>query len=141
MSFDFLPAYLGNREHRMGAFANPSAGLLSQFMTAGAVDILVQVREGMELALFYFLQTGLILDGDDIPLPFDRQMLALYEEIEDARDMQAKRDPIVLEQWYDTLPTAHVMLQSGAILPDFEVDGNNPGPVTSNAISPGQQPL
>lgn len=141
MTYKFLPHYLGGREHRMTAFQNRPTGLLGEFMRAGAVEILLPVRQNYEEALFYFLQTGLIMSGEDIPLPYDRRMLELYEEIVDARSLATAEDGVLVSSWFKNMPTEHVLLQQGAQMPDWRDDGILPGGVTSSSIAPGTLPV
>lgn len=137
MSYRMLPHYLGDEEQRSMAFKGGTNGKLDEFVQAGAVDIILPIAHGAEEQLLYFMQTGLIMEGNDIPLPLDPEMLALYEEITEARQMEQLEDPIVLDSWTDNLPTTHVMLQDGASLPDFRSGGSNPGPVSGNQLTPG----
>jgi hypothetical protein len=141
MTYQFLPSYLGGREHRMTAFQNRPTGLLGEFVRAGAVEILLPVRKNYEEALFYFLQTGLIMNGDDIPLPYDRRILELYEEIVDARALDSSEDGILVSSWFKNMPTEHVLLQEGAQMPDWRADGVLPGGVSNTAVAPGVSPV
>lgn len=141
MTYQFLPHYLGGRDHRMTAFQNRPTGLLGEFMRAGAVEILLPVRQNYEEALFYFLQTGLIMSGEDIPLPYDRRMLELYEEIVEARTLESSEDGVLVSSWFKNMPTEHVLLQEGAQMPDWRDDGILPGGVTSTSIAPGTMPI
>lgn len=141
MTYQFLPSYLGGREHRMTAFQNRPTGLLGEFVRAGAVEILLPVRKNYEEALFYFLQTGLIMKGDDIPLPYDRRMLELYEEIVEARALDSSEDGILVSSWFKNMPTEHVLLQDGAQMPDWRKDGILPSGVSNTAVAPGASPV
>lgn len=141
MSYRFLPHYLGDSEQRSMAFKGGTNGKLDEFVQAGAVELILPVSLGIEEQLLYFMQTGLIMEGNDIPLPLDPEMLALYDEVTEARLMEQAEEPILLDSWTDNLPTTHVMLQSGAELPDFTSGGSNPGPVSGNELSPGNAPV
>lgn len=141
MTYRFLPHYLGDREQRSMAFKGGTNGKLDEFVQAGAVELILPVSHGIEEQLLYFMQTGLIIEGNDIPLPLNPDMLALYEEVIEARLMEQQDEPIVLDSWTDNLPTTHVMLQDGAQLPDFGQGGVNPGPVEGNRLTAGSDPL
>lgn len=137
MSYRMLPHYLGTTEARENAYALGGNALLDEFEKAGAVEVLLPVSRGLEEQLLYFMQTGLVIDDDDIPLPYDPEMLSLYDEIVEARAMETDTDPEVIDRWEETLPTHHIMLQDGAALPEFTIGGVNPGPVTGNTLTPG----
>lgn len=141
MTYQFLPPYLGGREHRMAAFQNSPTGLLGEFVRAGAVEILLPVRQSYEEALLYFLQTGLILKGTDIPLPSERHMIELYEEIVEARALETATEPVLVNSWFQNFPTEHVLLQEGAEMPDWRDGGVLPGGVTNSVVAPSAQPV
>lgn len=137
MSYRFLPHYLGDAETRARAFEGGTNGKLAEFMQAGAAELIIPCALGAEEQMMYFMQTGLIMEGNDIPLPLDPEMLALYDEIVEARQMEESDDPIILDIWYKLLPTTQVMLQQSADLPDFSVPGGDPKPVSGNTLTPG----
>lgn len=135
MTYRFLPHYLGGAEQRLSAFGQSTTGVLNEFLNAGAVEIILPVTLLKEEQLLYFLHTGLIMGGEDIPLPYDRNALALYDEIIEARAMEQSDDPIEIDSWTENLSTEHVILQDGAALPDWKSNAV-PGPVSGNTLTP-----
>ena len=135
MSYRFLPHYLGGEEQRLSAFGQSSTGVMNEFLNAGAVELVLPVTLQKEEQLLYFLHTGLIMGGEDIPLPYDRDMLALYNEIIEAREMEQLDIPIKIDSWTENLSTEHVILQDSAALPNWKA-GSVAGPVSGNTLSP-----
>ncbi|HST35974.1 MAG TPA: hypothetical protein VLK25_05015 [Allosphingosinicella sp.] len=137
MSFTFLPTWLGAMEQRYNAFAGGATGMMTEFLNAGAAEIVLPVRSGREEQLFFFQKTGIIFDGSDVPLPDDPATLALYDEILEARELNASPKSIEIKSWDDYLPTPHVILQASATMPDFRPGAPpDPGTVAGNSLAP-----
>lgn len=137
MSFTFLPTWLGTLHQRGSAYGGGPTGMMTEFLKASAAKIVMPVRTGREEQLFFFLHTGIIFDGSDVPLPDDPIVLALYDEILEARALNQSPHSITIDTWEEYLPTPHILLQDGATLPDFRPDAPpDPGGVAGNALSP-----
>jgi hypothetical protein len=137
MSFDFLPSRFGGFDERRSAFGSADAGMLSRFLTAGAAEIVLPVKSGFEEHLFFFLYFGFLFDGRDVPLPDDPIVLALYDEILEARALNQSPDSITIDTWQEPVPTSYILLQNGATLPDFRPGAPpDPGGVAGNALAP-----
>jgi hypothetical protein len=80
--------------------------LRTAFMTSGAARVVVPARSGFENAVNFFLATGIIWNGGDVPTVDDSSYLAIQDEIADAlgtgqvplerRDLEPIRLPTTL---------------------------------------------
>lgn len=137
MSYSFLPSRFGDLDQRRSAFAGGPTGMMTLFLNAGAAEIVLPVKTGFEEQLFFFQWTGIVFDGSDVPLPDDPVVLALYDEILEARALNQSPESITIDRWPVVMPTPHILLQNGATLPDFRPDAPpDPGAVTGNELSP-----
>lgn len=105
------------------------------FLKAGAARVQVPVRPGFEKAIAYYLQTGVIWNGNDPPLIGDELYVPIVEEITEAL---GRPEPVVpypegSEPWEVRVPTSLVLVQNLEEIPGI-IDTLTGNPV---AINPG----
>ncbi len=90
------------------------------FLKAGATRVQLAVRPGFEHVVAYFLQTGIIWEGNNPPLMNDSVYLPIIQEI--TENLGVLEDGVVYPQgaepWEVNLPTSLVYLQKD--VPEFE---------------------
>jgi hypothetical protein len=119
--YEFLPYYWAGAERwAETAIASSSDAVFEGFLRAGSATVVVPVRPGYERPFLFFLKTGLLWGGRYLPLFTDPDVLAVYEDVEQATQI----DPPVQvgETWIVRLPTSMVMLQEDDTLPEFPVE-------------------
>lgn len=117
MSWVLYPYYWQDKANWAGdaimdAGADPEH---TAFQTAGAARVVVPARVGFEDAVNFFLASGIIWSGSDVPTVDDSAYLAIQEEIADALGagpgptQRQALDPI-------RLPTTLIWLQADGVL-------------------------
>ncbi|MGN7723844.1 hypothetical protein [Chitinophaga sp. 22620] len=86
------------------------------FLDAGAARVVVPVRSNFEKAMAFYLATGIIWKGGQVPQVNDPLYLSIIQEIQEQTEGGAEGTPVD-EPWEYTLPTSLVMLQADATLP------------------------
>ena len=90
------------------------------FLKAGAARVQLPVRPGFEAVVGYYLQTGIIWNGNNPPLMNDEIYLPIIQEI--TENLGVLEDGVVYPQgaepWEVSLPTSLVYLQKD--VPEFE---------------------
>jgi len=106
------------------------------FLKAGATRVQVPVRPGFERAVAYFCQTGIIWEGNDVPLIGDSLYVPIVEEISEnlGKLDEGVPYPPDSEPWEVTVPTSLVVVQDLEEIPGI-VDV-----LTGNPISLGAGP-
>lgn len=125
MMYFFYPYYWGRKKgwlDRVGL--QDDDPLFADFLKAGAARCVLPVRPGFEAAIAYFMQTGQIWNGGDVPTVTDPLYVSIIEEIKESEnapgDEVAQGDP-----WDVRLPTTLVWLRTKDTLPSWhkEADG------------------
>ncbi|RPD38187.1 hypothetical protein [Chitinophaga barathri] len=86
------------------------------FLDAGAARVVVPVRSNFEKAMAFYLATGIIWKGGQVPQVNDPLYLSIVQEIQEQTEGGAEGTPVD-EPWEYSLPTSLVMLQPDATLP------------------------
>ncbi|WP_211165425.1 hypothetical protein [Flavobacterium silvaticum] len=110
MSYNFYPYYWGRREDWGALYQyDNNDPLFRSFMQAGTARVIVTVRPGFEDAVRYYLQTGQIWNGGEVPLIEDKLFMAITKEL---------TLPVGVKEgkaWPTRLPTSLTILQADSI--------------------------
>jgi hypothetical protein len=111
MSYYFYPYYWGNRENwkSMYQFNDSDDPLFRSFMQSGMARAIVTVRPGFEEAVSFYMQTGRIWNGGEVPVIEDKLFLAIVEEL---REPEGTKEG---KAWATRLPTNLTILQADSI--------------------------
>lgn len=106
MSYSFYPYYWANRQHWQEMYISESVDpLFRSFLQSGMARVIVTVRPGFEDAIQFFLSTGKIWNGEEVPVIGDPMYMSIVDEM---------REPVGLKQgkpWITKLPTTLTILQ------------------------------
>ena len=106
MDYTFYPYYWANRNEWQNMYLSNSADpLFRSFLQAGMARVIVTVNPGFEDAVQFFLTTGRIWNGGEVPVIGDPMYMSIVDEM---------REPLGLKQgkaWISTLPTSLNILQ------------------------------
>lgn len=109
MDYTFYPYYWANRNEWQKMYLSESADpLFRSFLQAGMARVIVTVNPGFEDAVQFFLSTGRIWNGGEVPVIGDPMYMSIVDEM---------REPVGLKQgkaWITTLPTSLNILQEGS---------------------------
>ncbi|WP_051349399.1 coiled-coil domain-containing protein [Chryseobacterium gregarium] len=106
MQYTFYPYYWANRNEWQNMYLSNSADpLFRNFLQAGMARVVITVNPGFEDAVQFFLSTGRIWNGGEVPVIGDPMYMSIVDEM---------REPVGLKQgkaWISTVPTALNILQ------------------------------
>lgn len=109
MDYTFYPYYWANREEWQKMYLSSSTDpLFRNFLQAGMARVIVTVNPGFEDAVQFFMSTGRIWNGGEVPVIGDPLYLSIVDEM---------REPVGVKQgkpWITTLPTSLNILQEGS---------------------------
>ncbi|HEX8574880.1 MAG TPA: hypothetical protein VF677_01160 [Flavobacterium sp.] len=110
MSYNFYPYYWGAKEDwpRLYQYDNNDP-LFKSFMQAGMARVVVTVRPGFEDAVSYYMQTGQIWNGGEVPVIEDKLFMSIVDEL---RQPEGQKEG---KAWATRLPTALTILQAQTI--------------------------
>lgn len=110
MDYTFYPYYWANRDEWQTMYLSESTDpLFRNFLQAGMARVIVTVNPGFEDALQFFMTTGRIWNGGEVPVIGDPMYMSIVDEM---------REPLGLKQgkaWITTLPTSLNILQEDSI--------------------------
>lgn len=107
MSYQFYPYYWGNKEEWADLYQYESNdSVFRAFMRSGMARVVVTVRPGFEEAMMFYMATGQVWNGGEIPVFEDDLYLSIVEELENP-------EYFVEETWKTVLPTNLIALQNG----------------------------
>jgi hypothetical protein len=110
MSYNFYPYYWGNRDNWAQLYQyDDNDPLFRSFMQSGMARVIVTVRPGFEEAVSYYMQTGQIWNGGEVPVIEDKLFLSIIDEL---RQAPGKKEG---KAWATRLPTALTILQADSI--------------------------
>lgn len=111
MSYHFYPYYWANRNawSAMYQYNDTHDHLFKAFMQSGMARVIVTVRPGFEEAVRYYMQTGQIWNGGEVPVIEDELYLSIVEELR-----QPKGEALG-KAWWTRVPTALTILQAESI--------------------------
>lgn len=106
MDYTFYPYYWANRKEWANMYVSESVDpLFRSFLQSGMARVMVTVRPGFEAAVQFFLETGLIWNGGEVPVIGDPMYMSIVDEM---------RAPVGVPQgkyWITKLPTTLTILQ------------------------------
>ncbi|MDR2234719.1 MAG: hypothetical protein LBE92_01220 [Chryseobacterium sp.] len=110
LSYNLYPYYWGNRENWLDLYqAEDTDPLFRSFMQSGMARVVVTVRPGFEEAVQFYLATGKIWNGGEIPVIGDELYLSIADEMKEPKgEKQGKA-------WLTRLPTSLNILQAESI--------------------------
>lgn len=111
MSYYFYPFYWGNRNNwvEMYQFDQTHDQIFKAFMQSGMAKAIVTVRPGFEEAVKYYMQTGQIWNGGEVPVIGDELFLSIVDEL------QKPEGEKVGKAWPTRIPTSMTILQAQSI--------------------------
>ncbi len=122
MTYVFYPYFWGRHARWASALhiTDPDTDFAA-FLKAGAARVQVPVRPGFERALALFSQTGVIWEGNDVPIIGDKLYVPLVDEIS---EKLGKLDngvvyPEGAQPWEVTVPTSLIVLQDLEEIPNI----------------------
>ncbi|KMQ71848.1 hypothetical protein ACM44_06310 [Chryseobacterium koreense CCUG 49689] len=127
MDYTFYPYYWASKAHWQNLYlAEDMDPLFRSFLQAGMARIIVTVKPGFENAVQFFMTTGKIWNGGEVPVIGDPLYLSIVDEL---------RQPTGEPQgkfWITRIPTTLTILQAGSAglevenaLPIFPDDPEN----------------
>jgi len=120
ITYVFYPYYWGRKETWYDRVQQDSDDpTFGQFLRAGSARVVVPVRLGFEADLRYFLLTGQLWRGADLPHLTDRNYLAITEEIKELSGAPATAKSLE-PPWDVKLPTDLVKLRPDGKLPKWQ---------------------
>jgi len=148
MSYSFYPFYWANKEKWGELYQiQNNDPLFKAFLQSGMARVIITVRPGFEEMVNWYMATGQIWNGGQVPTLDDEEFVSIVEEL---RNPESE----VEETWETRVPTSLTVIQAGAIglnvegLPcndecddwlRFDSDGNpvldaNGNPISDNPI-------
>ena len=110
MSYNFYPYYWGNKNDWAQLYQyDNNDPLFRSFMQSGMARVVVTVRPGFEEAVRFYLQTGQIWNGGEVPIIDDKLFLSIVDEL---RQPEGKKEG---KAWSTRLPTPMTILQADSI--------------------------
>lgn len=120
MTYVFYPYFWARKERWISAIQlNDPDPDFAAFLKAGAARVQVPVRPGFEKAIAYFLQTGVIWNGNDPPLMNDDLYVPIIDEITEKLGAPEAMTayPEGSEPWDVHVPTSLVLVQDLGEIP------------------------
>ncbi len=115
MSYTFYPFYWASKADWQKAYQQESDDpIFRAFLQSGMARAIVTVRPGFEEAVMYYMTTGKIWNGGQVPTIGDDLYLSIVEELKHPTYY-------VEETWETRVPTTLTVIQSGGI--GLEADG------------------
>ncbi|CAM4344097.1 hypothetical protein [Flavobacterium terrigena] len=111
MSYHFYPFYWGNRSDWASTYQYNETNdpLFRSFMQSGMARVVVTVRPGFEAAVNYYMQTGQIWNGGEVPIIDNELFVSIADEL---RNTKATKDG---KAWWNIVPTSLTILQAQSI--------------------------
>lgn len=129
--YEFLPYFWGNKDTWLDKLGfSDMDPIFAKFLRAGFAKVLVPVRRGHEAALLYYLETGVLWQGDGAPVITDKFYLSLLSEVGSRNEDEGQTVGVAEgAPWKQTVPTNLVCLETKDLkLPTWEIEiGAGPG--------------
>lgn len=110
MSYNYYPYYWGKREDWDDMYQQENIDpLFRSFLRSGMARVVVTVRPGFEDAVQFYMSTGRLWNGGEVPVIGDPMYLSLVDEMKDIKG-EAQGKP-----WITRLPTPLTILQAESI--------------------------
>jgi hypothetical protein len=110
MSYNFYPYYWGSRDDWSELYSHENTDpLFRNFLQSGMARVIVTVRPGFEEAVNFYMQTGVIWNGGEVPVIDDKLFLSIVDEL---RQPEGKPEGA---PWSTRVPIPMTILQAGSI--------------------------
>ncbi|HEX9981605.1 MAG TPA: carboxypeptidase-like regulatory domain-containing protein [Flavobacterium sp.] len=111
MSYNFYPYYWGDRADwtAMYQYNESDDPLFRSFMQSGMARVVLTVRPGFEEAVRFYMQTGQIWNGGEVPVIEDELFLSIVDEL---RQPEGEKEG---KAWVTRVPTTLTILQADSI--------------------------
>ncbi len=111
MSYTFYPYYWANRAEwsALYQYNESDDALFRSFMQSGMARVVATVRPGFEKAVAWFLKTGQIWNGGEVPVINDELYVSVIDEVLEAVPTEEG------EPWITRVPTTLTILQAQSI--------------------------
>ena len=111
MSYNLYPYYWGDRQDwaSLYSYDETTDPLFRNFMQAGMARVVITVRPGFEEAVRYYMQTGQIWNGGEVPVIEDELYLSLVDELRQPKGEKLGK------AWPTRVPTPLTILQAQSI--------------------------
>ncbi len=107
MDYTFYPYYWADRANWQEMYITESVDpLFRNFLQAGMGRVIVTVKPGFEDAVQFFMNTGKIWNGGEVPVIGDPMYLSIVDELKDIKG-EAQGKP-----WITRIPTSLTILQA-----------------------------
>jgi len=118
ISYGFYPYFYNDPSSWQNSLTAEDANdpQFNAFLQAGAARVVVPVRPNFERAMAFYLATGIIWQGSQVPQVDDPLYVSLVQEIQEQQTADQEGTPVG-EPWEYTLPTNLVILQKDGELP------------------------
>jgi hypothetical protein len=110
MDYTFYPYYWANREEWQKMYlSNSTDPLFRSFLQAGMARVIVTINPGFEDAVQFFLTTGRIWNGGEVPVIGDPMYMSIVDELrQPTGEAQGK-------YWITRIPTTLTILQAESV--------------------------
>lgn len=107
MSYNLYPYYWGNKAEWGSMYVSEDADpLFRSFLRSGMARVVVTVRPGFEDAVQFYMATGRLWNGGQVPVIGDPMYLSIVDELKDIKgETQGKA-------WITRIPTSLTILQA-----------------------------
>lgn len=110
MSYDFYPYYWGAKTDWQTLYQSESMDpLFRSFLQSGMARVVVTVRPGFEDAVQFYMTTGRLWNGGEVPVIGDSMYLSIVDELKDVKGEPHGKP------WITRLPTSLTILQAESI--------------------------
>ncbi|WP_312769264.1 hypothetical protein [Epilithonimonas sp.] len=110
MSYNYYPYYWGKRDDWDDMYQSENIDpLFRSFLRSGMARVVVTVRPGFEDAVQFYMATGRLWNGGEVPVIGDPMYLSIVDEMKDIKG-EAQGKP-----WITRLPTSLTILQAQSI--------------------------
>jgi hypothetical protein len=110
MSYNYYPYYWGRRDDWDDMYQQENIDpLFRSFLRSGMARVVVTVRPGFEDAVQFYMATGRLWNGGEVPVIGDPMYLSIVDELKETKgEAQGKA-------WLTRLPTSLTILQAESI--------------------------
>lgn len=110
MDYTFYPYYWANKAHWQDLYLTEETDpLFRSFLQAGMARIIVTVKPGFEDAVNFFMTTGRIWNGGEVPVIGDPMYMSIVEELKQPTGKPQGK------YWITRVPTALTILQAKSV--------------------------
>jgi hypothetical protein len=114
MSYNFYPFYWAHKALWSDLYnINNDDPLFRSFLQSGMARVILSVRPGFEEAVNWYMATGQVWNGGQVPTLDDPLFKSIVKELEDT-------EGVVEETWESRVPTSLTVIQAGSIGLDVE---------------------